>query len=260
MSTVPILCYHAVGEDTGGPLAPWAMSTARFDEHLDALADAGYVPLALEDLLTRVHDRGAAVPERTVVLTVDDGYADMADTIWPRLADRGWPATLFVTTGLVGGSFLDRPMLSRGQLVDLAADGLALGAHGHRHLALDAVDRAVARDEIHRSRDLLAAWTGRPVTTFAYPHGHHDRATRQLVVEAGFRGACGVKQALSSTEDDRFALARIMPTGVTGAAELVTRLADPRTPTARGGRERLRTTAYRYVRRARVRRSEGVSP
>jgi len=260
VTTVPILCYHAVGDDTGGPLAPWAMTPARFDEHLDALAGAGRVPLALEDLLARVHDRGEAVPAGAVVLTIDDGYADVADTIWPRLADRGWPATLFVTTGRVGGTFLDRPMLSRDQLLDLAADGLALGAHGHRHLALDALDRAVARDEVHRSRDLLADWTGRPVTTFAYPHGHHDRATRQLVVDAGFRGACAVKQALSSTEDDRFALARIMPTGATTADELLRRLSDPHTPTATGQRERLRTTAHRYVRRARVRQGEGVAP
>lgn len=260
MTTVPILCYHAVSDDPGGPLTPWAMTPARFDDHLDALAAAGYVPLALDDVLSRVHDQGRAVPAGAVVLTVDDGYADVADIIWPRLADRGWPATLFVSTGLVGASFLDRRMLSRDQLVDLAADGLALGAHGHRHLALDAVDRAVARDEIHRSRDLLAGWTGRPVTTFAYPHGHHDRTSRQLVVDAGFRGACAVKQALSSERDDRFALARIMPTGVTGATELVNRLADSRTPIARGGRERLRTTAYRHVRRARVRRGQEVAP
>ena len=123
---------------------------------------------------------------------MDDGYADVADTIWPRLADRGWPATLFVTTGLVGASFLDRRMLSRDQLVDLAADGLALGAHGHRHLALDAVDRAVARDEIHRSRDLLAGWTGRPVSHLRLPPrpprpGHPPTGRRRRVPRARAR-------------------------------------------------------------------------
>ena len=250
MSVVPILCYHAVG-DTGGPLAPWAMSTDRFDEHLDALADAGYRPLALDDLVRWVHEGEQAVPDGALVITVDDGYADVADTIWPRLAERGWPATLFVTTGFAGGSFHERPMLAPAQVHELSAAGLGIGAHGHTHVALDAVGPAAARDEIRRSRDLLEEWTGRTISSFAYPHGFHDRRVRGLVIDAGFTSACAVKQALSSPADDRWALARIMPTGDVTAADLVDRLTSLRTPVAVGGREQLRTTAYRVVRRAR---------
>ena len=234
----PILCYHAVSDDTAGPLAPWAMSPGRFEEHLDALADAGHRPVSLDQ-------RGE--PD-AVVLTVDDGYDDEA---WTRLAERGWPATLYVTTGFAGSTFHGRPMLDRGRLRELADAGVTIGAHGHRHVALDAVAPEVARDEIHRSRDLLQSWTGRAVTSFAYPHGFHDRRVRQLVVDAGFRTACAVKQALSSAEDDPFALARIMPTGDVTAEQLLERLQTA--PVATGGREQLRTTAYRVVRRARQR-------
>ena len=251
MSTIPILCYHAVSDDTGGPLAPWAMSPARFDEHLDALADAGYRPVALDDLVRGVHDGEQDVPEGAVVLTIDDGYADVAHTIWPRLVERGWPATLYVTTGVAGGNFHERPMLTPAQVHELSAAGLTIGAHGHTHVALDTVSPAAAAAEIRRSRDLVEEWTGRTVTSFAYPHGFHDRRVRRLVVEAGFRHACAVKQALSSPADDRHALARIMPTGDVTAAELVDQLGSLRTPVAVGGREQLRTTAYRVVRRAR---------
>jgi peptidoglycan/xylan/chitin deacetylase (PgdA/CDA1 family) len=251
MSTIPILCYHAVGDDTGGPLAPWAMSPPRFDEHLDALAGAGHQPVGLDDLVRWVHDGDQTVPEGAVVLTIDDGYADVADTIWPRLVERGWPATLYVTTGVAGGRFHDRPMLTPAQVHELSAAGLSIGAHGHTHVALDTVSPAVAADEVRRSRDLVEDWTGRTVTSFAYPHGFHDRRVRRLVVDAGFRHACAVKQALSSPADDRHALARIMPTGDVTGAELVDRLTSLRTPIAVGGREQLRTTAYRVVRRAR---------
>jgi peptidoglycan/xylan/chitin deacetylase (PgdA/CDA1 family) len=251
--TVPILCYHAVDPDGAGPLAPWVLHPDRFDEHLDALAGAGYQPVRLDDLVAQVHDRGGPPPRGALVITIDDGYADVADRVWPALAARGWPATLFVSTGPTGGTFLDRPMLGRDQLTDLAADGLTIGAHGHHHLPLDTLDPATARDEVVRSRDLLEDWLGTPVHTFAYPHGFHDRQTRQVVVEAGFDAACAVRQAISSTDDDRFALARIMPTGDVTADALVARLQDPRTPVARGGREPLRTTAHRVARRARAR-------
>jgi peptidoglycan/xylan/chitin deacetylase (PgdA/CDA1 family) len=251
-ATIPVLCYHAVDDDVAGPLAPWAMTPARFTEHLDALAHAGHRPVPLDRLLVEVHDLGLPPPPGAVVLTVDDGYADVAETVAPLLAARSWPATVFVSTG-VGPRFCDRAMLDPGAVRDLAAAGLTVGAHGHTHVALDTVDPARADDEIRRSRDLLQEWTGAAVDTFAYPHGFHDRRVRQLVVDAGFTGACAVKQALSSTEDDRFALARIMPTGEVTGADLVARLRHPRTPVARGGRERLRTTAHRHVRRLRSR-------
>jgi peptidoglycan/xylan/chitin deacetylase (PgdA/CDA1 family) len=156
-----------------------------------------------------------------------------------------------VTTGFVGGRFLDRPMLSRRQIVELADAGLSIGAHGHRHVALDTVGPAAARKEIRRSRDLLQDWLGRPVTEFAYPHGFHSRRTKAEVVAAGFTSACAVKQALSSPTDDLFALARIMPTGDVTAADLVGRLQSPRTTVSTGDRQPLRTAAYRYVRRVR---------
>lgn len=255
MSPVPILCFHAVSEDTRGSLAPWVTTPRRFDQHLDALAGAGYRPVPLARLVAAVHDRGEAAAEDAVVLTFDDGFADFAEAVWPRLVDRGWPATLYVSTGRVGGRFHDRPMLDRRQVGELADAGVEIGAHGHGHLPLDTLAPAAARTDIERSRDLLQDWTGRAVPSFAYPHGFHDRRTRGLVVEAGFTSACAVKQALSASEDDRFALARIMPTGERTAEELLARLRSPRTPVARGGRERLRTTAHRYLRRARVART-----
>ena len=253
MTGVPILCYHAVSDDTGGPLAPWAMAPGRFVEHLDALADAGYRPVALDDLVTAVHDRNEPAPDDAVALTFDDGYADVAENVWPLLAERGWPATLYLTTGPAGQTFLDRPVLDHRQVRELADAGLSIGAHGHTHVALDTVAPSVADDEIRRSRDLVAEWTGRPVTAFAYPHGFHDRQVRAAVVAAGFAHACAVKQALTSADDDRFALARIMPTGEVTGEELLVRLRSDRTPVARGGREALRTTAFRAVRRVRNR-------
>ncbi len=250
-TTVPILGLHAVSDDTDGPLAPWVMTPARLDEHLDALGEAGFRPVPLHTLVARVHHRMASVPTGAIALTIDDGYADVADTIWPRLEARGWPATLFVSTAYEGGTYLDRKMLDRLQIEELADAGLTIGAHGHRQMALDAVAPERARDDIRRSRRLLQDWTGRLVTDFAYPHGFHSRRTKDEVRRAGFTSACAVRQMLSSPDDDPFALARIMPKGDVTAEELVELLCSPKTPVASGDRQALRTRMYRYLRRFR---------
>ena len=57
------------------------------------------------------------------------------------------------------------------------------------------------------------------VHSFSYPHGCYDHRVRSAVVEAGFRSAVAVKNALSHDHDDPFAIARWTVTaGTSGIA------------------------------------------
>jgi peptidoglycan/xylan/chitin deacetylase (PgdA/CDA1 family) len=136
------------------------------------------------------------------------------------------------------------------ELRDAVARGVDVGAHSHTHPKLDELPLRLARDEIRRSLDVLAEGLGRRVRTFAYPHGYHGPRVRQLVVDAGLAGAVAVKHAMSSTDDDRFALARIIVHGDTSTAVLARLLRGeglqhPPYPTA------WRSTAWRFARRGR---------
>ena len=259
--TIPILLYHSVSEHTSGDFAPYAISPGAFAEHLDLIVERGHSALTVSDLVGLL-DRGEALPERPVVITFDDGFADFAEAAWPALEARQLPATLYVTSGQVGGSSVwlseegagDRPMLSWQDLRDLADAGCEIGAHTLTHPPLDCIARTAAAQEISGSKVELEDGLGRPVPSFAYPHGHHDRHVRDLVVAAGYESACAVKNALSHTEDDRFALARITVLGDVGVDGLEAYL-DGRGVRTAPRRERLRTTAWRTVRRRRHRRA-----
>jgi peptidoglycan/xylan/chitin deacetylase (PgdA/CDA1 family) len=100
-------------------------------------------------------------------------------------------------------------MLSRSQLAQIAFAGREVGAHGHRHLALDAVARRVAAREIRDSKHMVEDALGAPPRSFACPYGYHDRGVQHLVEEVGFDHAVGVKNTHSHVQDDRWALARI---------------------------------------------------
>jgi peptidoglycan/xylan/chitin deacetylase (PgdA/CDA1 family) len=91
-----ILMYHRIS-DTGPD--PWGLgvSPQHFSEHLEVLRQqAG--PVALRELSRRARKRGP----RTVVVTFDDGYADNMLDALPLLHGQEIPATVFVTTALLG--------------------------------------------------------------------------------------------------------------------------------------------------------------
>ena len=257
---IPILLYHSVCDNPAPLMRDWSVTPARFAAHLSSIADAGYETLTVSDHVERLQS-GASLPERVVLITFDDGFADFATHAAPALREHGFASTLYVSTAYVGAtsSWLgpegEQPMLSWDAIRDLPESGVEIGAHAHHHWELDALDPDVASREILMSKALLEDALGRPVSSFAYPHGYHTRTLQAVLRGAGFTSACGVKHAMSSPTDDVFGLARIIvPPESTGTELLALMTGLEPAPT----REQLRTKAWRAVRRARAQRAPAV--
>jgi peptidoglycan/xylan/chitin deacetylase (PgdA/CDA1 family) len=253
-SRVSLLLYHSVAETADPRFADWTVSPALFAQHMEVISSEGYQPLTVAELAERALGR-RALPERAMAITFDDGFEDFHAAAWPQLRRRSLPATVFVTTGYVGGTsgWLrrqgegKRPMLSWAQIEELASAGIECGAHGHTHAQLDLLRAAAAREEIERSKRQLEAVVGQ-VASFAYPHGYYSRHVRREVAGAGFRSACAVKDALATTRSDRYALARLVVRRGMGPDELARMLRGENVAIDPGGRP-LRRGAWRALRR-----------
>lgn len=253
---VPILVYHSISDDPHPYICNFTVSPRTFGRHLDMVEAAGLTALTVSQFAAL--RRGGGLPERPVLITFDDGWADTLTEALPQLHQRGMPATLYVTTGfLQGGSRPTRisaPMsaaLRWSDLHQLAAGGVELGAHTVSHPELDAVRRRTARLEIATSRHDLQQYLGHAVESFAYPHGYQDRAVRAMVAAAGYTSACVVKNAFASRHDDPMALARILVRSDTSLATMHTWLRGFGAPVD-DGRDHWRTRAWRSYRRSRA--------
>ena len=182
-----------------------------------------------------------------MLVTFDDGFADARAAV-ELLVGAGLGATVFVASGEIG----HEAMLTPTGVRELAALGeqVEVGAHSVTHPRLDELARASLTAEVAGSKAALEDIMQTHVRSFAYPHGAYDRRTRTAVVDAGFHAAAAVKNALSHSQDDPYALARLTVMATADAHRIETLLAGPDTPLA-WRRERLRTRGYRSVRRLR---------
>ena len=204
-----VLFYHRVSDDSD----ELAVTPAHFREQMEYLAGKGYEAI---DVLTAVELQEAGeLPPRTVALTFDDGYLDVAEHALPILSDRGYRATVFVAPAVVDGaaSFSwytePPPLLDWDDIAGLDREGtLRFEAHSLTHPNLPALDEAAARDEIAGSRDALAERLGREVLAFSYPSGLFGDREQRLVAEAGFRIAVSCEPGVNNGATDPLALRR----------------------------------------------------
>ncbi len=253
-TTVPILLYHSINDRPAAGQEAFTVRPAAFREHVRAISDAGRTALTVSQLAGALRGEGA-LPSRPVLVTFDDGFADVRGAA-ELLLDAGLGLTVFVTSGSVGQA----AMLSEADVRGLAGlgDRAELGAHSITHPRLDELGVARAAAEIDGSKAALEDLVQAPLESFAYPHGAYDRHVRAAVVDAGFRAAAAVKNALSHREDDVYALARVTVMARTDVRRIETLLGGSGAPIAWRG-ERIRTRGFRSVRRIRRRLGRAVA-
>ena len=180
---VTVLIYHRVGGRTPVPVD---LPRSLFEEQVAAVADRA---VTLDEALRRL-DTADEVEDLDpcVVVTFDDGTADVVEEALPILEAHGVPALLYVATKHVeeGVPFPDDGVpLSWSALADAMASGLlAVGSHTHSHALLDRVGPAEAVQELDRSIDLIGERLGVRPLHFAYPKAlpgspAADRAVRE---------------------------------------------------------------------------------
>ena len=204
-----ILFYHRVSDDRD----ELAVSPRDFRRQMDHLATESYRVVDVVEA-ARLLDEGVPC-RRTVGLSFDDGFLDVAEQAQPLLAERGFRATVFVSPAVVDGWaqfgwYRDQPpVLGWDEIVDLDREGtLRFEAHTLTHPNLLSLRDAAAWEEIKGSKVSLEEHLEREVLAFSYPSGLFGARERGLVAAAGFHVAVSCEPGCNSRGTDRLALCR----------------------------------------------------
>jgi peptidoglycan/xylan/chitin deacetylase (PgdA/CDA1 family) len=215
-----VLGYHKIGEPPPGGWPTWFyIPEATFAGHLAALRDLGWQVLDLGQFLHGL-DEPDSLPERSALITFDDGCRSALDAALSCLRRHDYPAVMFVPTDFIGGrndfddgSQPDEPICNWDDLRALERAGVAVQSHGASHCRFSDLSPAEWDAELSRSRAVLEDGLGRPVEVLAYPFGDagaDSAAMRDALGRCGYRAAClygGGPQPLPAP--DRFRLNRL---------------------------------------------------
>jgi len=164
---LPVLLYHHIGPNHAGLYPSLTVAPSVFEEQLRWLAGRGYVGIRPSDWL-RWRREGTPLPKRPILLTFDDGYADLADYAFPALRACGFGAAVFIVTGRIGGTNAWDPVQGSGTLRLLSGDqirywasqGIEFGSHSRTHADLTTLSSAQLDDEVSGSQSELAGILG----------------------------------------------------------------------------------------------------
>jgi peptidoglycan/xylan/chitin deacetylase (PgdA/CDA1 family) len=208
--------YHVIDRPRSSAEARLCCPPENFAAQLDYLRRQGYTVQPLASLARSLRE-GTNLPRRSAVITFDDGSSCTYERALPILGEYGFPATVFMVSGLIGrdndwlrgAGFPVRRMLSASELRGLDAGRIEVGSHSATHPWLSRIPLEQARVELKDSKAQLEDVIGRPVEHFAYPFGNYNDAVRSAVAEAGYSAACSTRWGKRHTEADLFALRRV---------------------------------------------------
>jgi peptidoglycan/xylan/chitin deacetylase (PgdA/CDA1 family) len=197
LSQVPlILMYHRVAEVAENSLC---VTPGRFAEQMGWLKRHGLRGVGVGTLVDAMR---AGRHRGLVGITFDDGFASLVQAALPALLSHGFTATMFIVSGLLGGTneWDEGPvwrLVSADQVRELAAAGMEIGSHGVTHLHLAGADADQLKAEVSDSRASLSDLIGTAIRGFAYPYGSMDSAARHAVRDAGYDYACAANTPMT---------------------------------------------------------------
>jgi peptidoglycan/xylan/chitin deacetylase (PgdA/CDA1 family) len=166
------------------PSASLGVPKEDFDAEMKWLHDNGYSSLTMGELYEHLATH-TPFPKKSVVITLDDGYADNYYNAYPVLQKYGLHATVFMITGNI-----NKPdYLTSAQIKEISDSGvISVEDHTVTHPKyLNKMSYAAQYKELRDSKDTIEKITGKKVEYIAYPYGCYNADTIKAAQEIGYK-------------------------------------------------------------------------
>jgi peptidoglycan/xylan/chitin deacetylase (PgdA/CDA1 family) len=199
--TIPVLCYHVIGESS----SRYSASLASFKEQMAYLNSNGYTTLSADEYYN-IMSGTATAPSKPILLTFDDATVDFYTNAYPVLKQYGMHAIAFVVSGWIDTA----GHLTSSQIQTLSTAGIDIENHTVSHDRLQGATYDQQYAEIKGCNDKILAITGKASLYTAYPNGVNDTNTITVQTNLGMRMGFKVGNGMTTPAQGFFELGRNM--------------------------------------------------
>lgn len=212
--TVPVLTYHNFTTDPAEANILTIPAEA-FRKQLRYLEEHGYRVITADQLLDFI-EFDEPIPDKSVVITIDDGWRSTYEIALPILKEFDVPATVFIYTDFIGQG---AKALTWDMIAELHAAGLDIECHTKSHRDLTQIESQEPFAGYYHAVDTELRLPSQLVDQhldnggcdyLAYPYGATSRLVVSLAEKHGYRGAFTVERGSTPFFRDAYRINRSM--------------------------------------------------
>ena len=182
---VSVLGYHDFSENERE--TAMRIRTSKFRKQMEVIKKLDIPVIPMADFIAW-KDTGKAIPQKAIVITLDDGWKSVYTDAYPVLKELGFPFTLYLYKDYVdgGGKALTADMIQ-----EMMAHGATIGSHSTTHPFPQTVKRyrkegpeaydSFLNREMRDSKKFLEDTFKITAATYAYPGGYF---TEEMLTKA----------------------------------------------------------------------------
>lgn len=220
---IPVLIYHKIPSDNSEAPSQTVIRLDQFKEQMKYLHDEGYTTYSIDELIQFM--RGPVIPEKSVVLTFDDGWKSVKNVL-PVLNEYGFKASFFIITDRgIGGEHLeweDIIEISKNPNFEIGSHSATHPADGSNNLitwlqgGTSGKDGQDVRTEIETSKKTLEEKLQKNIKYLAWPAGWYNENLIQIAKKAGYQGLLTVDQGVNVRHGNIYKIKRVFINGACG--------------------------------------------
>ncbi len=199
---IPVLMYHSIDYERGNELR---IPKEKFREQMKYLKDNNFSTLNLDELYSHMIS-GTELPEKPIVITLDDGYDDNYTNAYPVLKEFGQKAVVFMITTTID---TDSNYLTSEQIKEMDSNGMNIESHTVNHPMLNQLSYDKQVKELKQSKEVLENLLGREMKYIAYPYGKFNNDTLKAAQDIGYKMAFSTQSGLAEKNNGILKLHRI---------------------------------------------------